>query len=690
VGATAVTRSPARARESLLGAAMKMMASSTSELRTMFLLLTVAALPTAAALAATPSLFLPVEPRVNGLLAADRVHTSFNVGAHSAEGLTISWRVQADTSALKGRALEVASFEVELNQTGLLIGGGDDDAAPLRWSSGATQSAEPSLRLPRSLVQRLSPGASFSFKVRLQNALTGAYTAWSEEASFDTAPPASVWAGAAWIGGGSELRTDVSIPTGTVKSARAYASGVGVMELHINGAKVGDHYCDPGEAVYDQKVLFVSFDVSSGLKAGSSNAVGARLGNSKWGYLDIYSNRTKHGDQSGDSSRAFRMVLLVTMADGTVHTFKTAAGGSWKYRHGPIVYDHLWHGEIYDARQSLEGWSSKPLHTFGAAAGWQPAKLMGGTKPLPGCAGGQCNLDWKGAMAPQQMQPIRRTVSYQAVKVTGPISAGSHIAQTPRVSDGLDVPDARPPPPPMTPSHWPSGYQNNSLLFDFGLNMAGMSSLSFDPAALRQAATTADLQAGSAVYVRMEHTEIVDEQQHAYNNYYPGMEFNHVSATCSMDDWYNHGWYECANQTDGYIFELPVTDTQADQVATYSQSFTYHGFRFIQLSATVLSAAGEETPLPPALLSSWIRTKGFGAKIEAHRTHTDFPALHNISLAVQGGTATKEAKILGAILNATISSHVSNAFSIPTDCPQREKRGYVRCAVCMVARRALN
>ena len=58
-------------RESLLGAAMEMMASS--ELRTMFLLLTVAALPTAAALAATPSLFLPVEPRVNGLLAADRV-----------------------------------------------------------------------------------------------------------------------------------------------------------------------------------------------------------------------------------------------------------------------------------------------------------------------------------------------------------------------------------------------------------------------------------------------------------------------------------------------------------------------------------------------------------------------------------------------------------------------------------------
>ena len=75
----------------------------------------------------------------------------------------------------------------------------------------------------------------------------------------------------------------------------------------------------------------------------------------------------------------------------------------------------------------------------------------------------------------------------------------------------------------MTPSCWPSGYQNNSLLFDFGLNMAGMSSLSFDPSALRHATTTTNLEAGSAVYVRMEHTEIVDTQQHAYNNYYPSI-----------------------------------------------------------------------------------------------------------------------------------------------------------------------
>ena len=61
-----------------------------------------------------------------------------------------------------------------------------------------------------------------------------------------------------------------------------YASGVGVFELHINGAKVGDHFLDPGEAVYDQKVLFVGFNVTKLLRPSATNAIGARIGNSKW------------------------------------------------------------------------------------------------------------------------------------------------------------------------------------------------------------------------------------------------------------------------------------------------------------------------------------------------------------------------------------------------------------------------
>ena len=62
-------------------------------------------------------------------------------------------------------------------------------------------------------------------------------------------------------------------------------------------------------------------------------------------------------------------------------------------------------------------------------------------------------------MYPQQMQPIRRTASYAAAAVTGPTY--DRAAESPgyfAYSYGLgDGPAA--PPPPMTPSRWPSGYQ---------------------------------------------------------------------------------------------------------------------------------------------------------------------------------------------------------------------------------------
>ena len=71
------------------------------------------------------------------------------------------------------------------------------------------------------------------------------------------------------------------------------------------------------------------------------------LGNYKWGYLDVWCDMTKAGGPDG--CRAFVMMLSVTMADGTelVHT-SNAKGGEWQCRQGPVLWDHLFHGETYD------------------------------------------------------------------------------------------------------------------------------------------------------------------------------------------------------------------------------------------------------------------------------------------------------------------------------------------------------
>jgi hypothetical protein len=44
--------------------------------------------------------------------------------------------------------------------------------------------------------------------------------------------------------------------------------------------QVGNHWLDPGEAVYDQAVLYATHNITSLLAAGTTS-VGARIGNSK-------------------------------------------------------------------------------------------------------------------------------------------------------------------------------------------------------------------------------------------------------------------------------------------------------------------------------------------------------------------------------------------------------------------------
>jgi alpha-L-rhamnosidase len=332
------------------------------------------------------------------------------------------------------------------------------------------------------------------------------------------------------------------------------------------------------------------------------NAIGARLGNSKFGYLDIYTNRTALGDQSGDASRAFRLVLVASLSDGSDHILTSAADGSWHMRHGPIVYDHLWHGEIYDSRQELQGWSSKPIGSFPPGS-WEPAKAM---SPKVG------------RLYPQLMQPIRKIDAFEARSET-------------KVGSGV--------------------------VFDMGQNMAGLCTLTFNPASVAAARNEGDSAEPLAIMLRLRHTEITSPNGSTFNNYYPGMEFNHASATCSMQDWYNHKWYECANQTDGYVFSVPRTGENLGTTVEYTPSFTYHGFRHVELVATQLLPGGGEGPLPASVQASF----PWGAKLVAHRSHTDMPALTTLSL--NGG---EKSEMIGRIFNATIAAHVSNVWSIPT------------------------
>ena len=443
------------------------------------------------------------------------------------------------------------------------------------------------------------------------------------------------------------LRTDWTLPAGRkVVHAEAHATGVGAMELHINGKKVGDHIMDPGQTPTDMRVLYVTFDVTELLRPGH-NAVGALLGNGKFGYLDIYANRTREHDQSGDATRALLLSVKATLDDASTHTLLTNTS-SWSARHGPIIYDHMWHGEIFDSRLVLPLWDSAPLPSFPTSARWRPTRHMA---PIVG------------RLTPQSMEPIR------IVETLAPITATRRAGQAPQM--------------------W----------YDFGSNIAGFTSLTFQPPSIDKAGLALEAAEphssdGSSVVLmlRVTHAEIADESGKPNNYYYPGMETTLPggrSATCSMQDWYHHMWYECANQTTAYIFELPESD--ADPIS-YTPTFTYHGFQFATLTASRLLSNGSEVPLPASLAASF----PWGAQLQARRAHSDLRRLAHMDMHMDAGDDVaraspaegassssslspplKPSEVLGRIFNATVSSHVAQLWSIPTDCPQREKRGWM-------------
>eukprot|EP00935_MAST-01C_sp_MAST-1C-sp1_P002102 g2102.t1 len=248
----------------------------------------------------------------------------------------------------------------------------------------------------------------------------------------------------------------LALPNGDVASA----SG--------DGTRVGLNIMDPPQTVYSKSVLFTTFDLAGVLHAGETNHVGALLGNYKWGYTDQWVNMTKAGGPNG--SRALMLKVRVIMADGSTHTAETQPA-AWESRRGPVLWDHLFHGESFDGTVDFN-WAADTAGAPGTAATadpWQPAVAI--NPPATAATGMQViSADGKTAIAlgtvkPTLSPPLRVAANYSALSVTE-----VHATDTGR-----------------------------AFIYDFGFNMAGM--------------VTLELPVGHKVpkgtVLRIEHGEVV-------------------------------------------------------------------------------------------------------------------------------------------------------------------------------------
>ncbi|MFD1255451.1 glycoside hydrolase family 78 protein [Mucilaginibacter terrae] len=140
--------------------------------------------------------------------------------------------------------------------------------------------------------------------------------------------------------------------TGAVKRARIYACAPGFAELRLNGKKVGaNRERDPGFTRFDKRLLYATYDVTAQLKIGK-NALGAILGT---GWYDVHDLAVWNLEKAPWRGRPrLKLQLFVEYTDGRTQTI--CSGPGWKVADGPIRFDGIYTGEVYDANKEINGW----------------------------------------------------------------------------------------------------------------------------------------------------------------------------------------------------------------------------------------------------------------------------------------------------------------------------------------------
>ncbi|MFI5386019.1 MAG: family 78 glycoside hydrolase catalytic domain [Fimbriimonadales bacterium] len=366
------------------------------------------------------------------------------------------------------------------------------------------------------------------------------------------------WHGAAWIGGTAKqspapaplLRGEFEV-AGKVRMATLCACGLGYAELHLNGQKLGGaSERDPGYTNFDKRVLYVTHDVTSLVKPGV-NAVGAILGT---GWYDAHDRATWNFDKAPWRGRPrLRLLLTIEYADG--HRQTVASGQGWKTADSPILFDGIYTGEVYDARQGKPGWDKAGFDDHG----WPEAAMM----PAP-----------KGKLVARCCPSVAITQSFapRAIKEPKP---GVYVV-------------------------------------DFGQNLSGHVQLK--------------VRAAAGTKITMRYSERVGPDGMIERS-----QIEQFMAKANPPQPF---------QSDTYI-------CNGGGLETWEQRFSYSGFRF----AEVTGFPGKPTK----------------DNFKARFAHTDFESA--------GGFECSN-DLLNKIQQATRYAYLSNAQSIPTDCPQREKNGW--------------
>lgn len=241
---------------------------------------------------------------------------------------------------------------------------------------------------------------------------------FSQSSYFETARGGIPWR-ADWIGYDRDfpqLRKGFNVNK-PVRRARAYASGVGMYYLFLNGERVSDELFTPGFNAYDLWIQYQTYDITDMLVQGK-NVVGAWLGNGYYrgrvGWPNNPDRTCLYGDKLG-----FIMEIEIEYADGTRETILTDE--SWEAMRSPYLRTEIYDGEIFDARLWEPDWCQKTQDSDRAQLVSIDKSLLTARRSVP-------------VRAMEKIQPIEKTFTPAGEQV---FDFGQNIAGRVRISFDL-------------------------------------------------------------------------------------------------------------------------------------------------------------------------------------------------------------------------------------------------------------
>ena len=161
------------------------------------------------------------------------------------------------------------------------------------------------------------------------------------------------------------LRREIEL-TKKILSAKAFITGLGLYEFYINGSRVGDYLLAPAKTPYHKYILYDTYDVTDLLKD-KWNTFGIHLGN---GWYNPYKKWWNEYRMQWFGSKKAIAQIMITYTDGTSQTITTDK--NWKWSHGPVTYNCIYDGEVYNANLDHSRWASNGYDD----SNWQPVKVF--------------------------------------------------------------------------------------------------------------------------------------------------------------------------------------------------------------------------------------------------------------------------------------------------------------------------